>query len=40
MNNIRFGRPEATDEEVMAAARLATPMTLLSAYPGATDHPG
>ncbi|HEX9115700.1 MAG TPA: ABC transporter ATP-binding protein, partial [Anaerolineae bacterium] len=23
MNNIRFGRPEATDEEVMAAARLA-----------------
>jgi ATP-binding cassette subfamily B multidrug efflux pump len=23
MNNIRFGRPDATDEEVMAAARLA-----------------
>ena len=23
MNNIRFGRPDATDEEVMAAAKLA-----------------
>ena len=33
MNNIRFGRPEATDEEVMAAARLARADTFIERLP-------
>jgi ATP-binding cassette subfamily B multidrug efflux pump len=33
MNNIRFGRPEATDEEVIAAARLARADTLIERLP-------
>jgi len=31
MNNIRYGHPQATDEEVIAAAKLAKPMALLNA---------
>jgi ATP-binding cassette subfamily B protein len=33
MENIRFGRPEATDEEVMAAARLAHADTFIERLP-------
>jgi ATP-binding cassette subfamily B protein len=33
MENIRFGRPEATDEEVMAAARLAHANTFIERLP-------
>ena len=33
MNNIRYGRPEATDEEVIAAARLARADTFIERLP-------
>lgn len=33
MNNIRYGKPEATDEEVMAAARLARADTFIERLP-------
>jgi ATP-binding cassette subfamily B protein len=33
MNNIRFGRPEATDEEVLAAAKLARADTFIDHLP-------
>jgi ATP-binding cassette subfamily B protein len=34
MNNIRYGRPEATDEEVIAAAKLASADTFIERLPG------
>jgi ATP-binding cassette subfamily B protein len=34
--NIRFGRPDATDEEVEAAARPPPPMTSCASCPTAT----
>src|SRR5207237_5832589 len=36
-NNIRFGRPEATDEEVVAAARLARADTFIDRLPQGYD---
>ena len=35
--NIRFGKPEATDEEVVAAARAANAHDFISAFPDAYD---
>ena len=36
MENIRYGRLDATDEEVIAAAKAATPTTLSARCPAAT----
>ena len=35
--NIRFGKPEATDDEVVAAARAANAHDFISAFPGGYD---
>ncbi|MGI5979551.1 MAG: ABC transporter ATP-binding protein [Oscillospiraceae bacterium] len=37
MNNIRYGRPDATDEEVIAAAKLADAHDFISALPNGYD---
>jgi len=40
LENIRFGRPSASDEEVIAAAKLARATSLSSACPKATNRLG